>query len=406
MFSTRHAPTRAARRTLPAIAIAMMLSAAALAPAAAADGDVSQLAGDPCNGGSSNPTFYTNNHRVVTTGGRTLAVWDPHGSDVKIAWRDGTGAWSSKTIFDNAPDEVANDRPASIALDANGHAWVAWSGYSFAAGKEAPVKLRRLDDLGAASGPTVGPITTVQAKDRGNTGVDLQILNGRGYLVWLTRSGDSLYELVTAQFNPSDTTPVIADRSVIYSASGSSASATLVPTSAGMRIAARAGSLKIYVHNGGASWSAGSAAVSFPSKSKPSAVEFGGEIYVAFQSAPFNDEIVKVSRFNLSGSSVSTSLTTSGSRYVQPVLAAGGGKLFVVMVQKGTVRTVVSRSFNGTSWGGDVTEISAQVTNGGDFAYPNTETQISGGRLRFIVDGKRCPSSNQRNAVLGYDRAA
>jgi hypothetical protein len=378
----------------------------AVLPASAADSDVTQIAGaDPCGSGSSNPTFYTNNHRVVTVEGRTLAVFDPHGSDVKLAWRDGTGSWSDKTIFDNAPDEFLNDRPASIALDGIGHAWVAWSGYSFASNKLAPVKLRRLDNLGASGGPTLGPITTVQPVGMGNTGVDLQIQNGQGFLVWLTRAGSTSFQLVTAQFNPGDATPVIANRSAIYTSGDSSPSATLVATSAGMRIVARTNKLKIYVHSGGAQWSAGSASASMPSKAKPSAVELGVDIYVAYQGAPFADGIVKVSRFNLSGSSVSTSLTT-GAGYAQPVLAAGSGKLFVVMVKRAIGSTVVSRQWAGSTWDGDVTEISAQVQNGGDFAYPNSETQISDGRLRFIVDGKRCPTSQQRNAILGYDRAA
>jgi hypothetical protein len=394
------------RATIAATAAIFVLTLPAVLPASATDSDVTQLAGaDPCKAGSSNPTFYTNNHRVVTIGGRTLAVFDPHGSDVKLAWRDGTGSWSNKTIFDNTPDEVLNDRPASIALDGTGHAWVAWSGYSFSSSKLAPVKLRRLDDLGASGGPTLGPITTVQPVGMGNTGVDLQIQDGRGFLVWLTRTGSSSFQLVTAQFNPGDETPVIADRSAIYTSGGSSPSATLVATSAGMRIVARTNKLKIYVHNGGAQWSAGSASASMPSKAKPSAVELGDDIYVAYQGAPFADDIVKVSRFNLSGSSVSTSLTT-GTGYAQPVLAAGSGKLFVVMVKRATERTVVSRQWAGSTWGGDVTEISAQVPNGGDFAYPNSETQMSDGRLRFIVDGKRCPTSQQRNAILGYDRAA
>jgi hypothetical protein len=171
-----------------------------------------------------------------------------------------------------------------------------------------------------------------------------------------------------------------------------------------MRIAARASKLKIFVHRGGAQWSAGTKSVAMPGNARPSAVEFGGSIYVAYQNVPFNDNIVKVSRFDLAGNTIATSLTTAKG-YAQPALAGGGGKLFVVMVTRGTQRTIVSRAFDGSTWSGDVTEISASAPNGGDFAYPNTETQISGGRLRFIVDGKRCPTSSQRNAVLGYDRA-
>ncbi len=141
-----------------------------------------------------------------------------------------------------------------------------------------------------------------------------------------------------------------------------------------------------------------------PAAARPSGVEFGGQILVAYQNAPISNNVVKVSSFTLSGSTVATShLTASG--YVQPVLADTGANAYLVIVKKASPRAVVSQAFNGLGWSPLATEISAQATNGDDFAYPNTMTE-SPGRLRFLVDGKRCPTKTSKNAVLGYDRAA
>jgi hypothetical protein len=140
-----------------------------------------------------------------------------------------------------------------------------------------------------------------------------------------------------------------------------------------------------------------------PSKSKPSAVALGDAILATFQSAPFNDNIVKVVRFSNTGGSVATSLTTS-TGYMHPAIAADGTSAWVVMVKRGTTeRSVVSRQLTGATWGTDITELSSSATDGGDYAWPNTVREVDG-RLRFMVDGKRCPSSTKRNAVLAYQR--
>ena len=80
-------------------ALGLAVFAAAVGPAAAGAAEVVTTVVEPC-AGSSNPTFYANNHRmVVTPGGRQLALYDPDGSGVQLAWRDGTGAWNQKSIF-------------------------------------------------------------------------------------------------------------------------------------------------------------------------------------------------------------------------------------------------------------------------------------------------------------------
>jgi hypothetical protein len=391
---------RAERFWRVAIALALaLLSAMTVSQAATAAGVVTTVA-EPCVG-SSNPTFYSNNHRmVVTPTGRRLAVFDPDGSGVHLAWRDGDGPWTTKSIY-GVSDEAPSDRPASIALDGTGNAWVVWSGYNFSS--PLPLRLRRLTNLDAPGGPSVGPVVTVQPAGQGNAFADLAFQGGRGFIVWLQRTGSTSYSLKTTQFSQLGTdTPAFENTATLYSGSASTTSGTLVPTPAGMRVVARAGSLKVYSNTSAAQWSAGSASTKAPAKAKPSAIAFGNDILATFQAAPFNDDIVKVVRFSSTGNSVSSSLVTPRG-YVHPSIAGNASGAWVVMIAKGTTRTVVSRRFDGSSWGSDVTELSASVTNGGDYAYPNALREVDG-TLRFLVDGKRCPTSNARNAVLAFER--
>lgn len=392
-----------------AVVVTMFSGLVAAAPPAlaAVDGPttVAGLQNNCDEAGSSNPTFYANNHRMVVVpgSGRLLAVFDPHGSGQKLAWRDpDSTSWQVKTLFDGSgADETLNDRTASIALDGQGNAWVAWAGYSFS--RISPVKMRQLTDLDAADGPQLGPIVTVEAAGMGSVAADLQFHGGLGFVMWNQRTADSTFELRAATFAPSSATPMIQDRAVLYRSSNASSSATLVPTGAGMRAVARTGKLKVYSYGGGTLWSAGSASVGMPSKSKPSAVALGDTILATFQSAPFNDNIVKVVRFSNTGSSVATSLTTSPG-YMHPSIAADGTSAWVVMVKRATTeRSVVSRRLTGATWEADITELNAGATDGGDYAWPNTVREVDG-RLRFMVDGKRCPSSTQNNAVLAYQR--
>ena len=93
---TRGQP-RGTRATLAGIVALVGLTAGSL-PAHAADDGVTQVAPDPCNSGSSNPTFYSNNHRmVVTAGHRQLALFDPHGAGVTLRWRDPGSTWKGST---------------------------------------------------------------------------------------------------------------------------------------------------------------------------------------------------------------------------------------------------------------------------------------------------------------------
>jgi hypothetical protein len=351
--------------------------------------------------GSSNATFDSNNHRmVVTPGGRKLVVYDPHGSGVDLAWKDPDG-WKEKSIFDNAPDEEPNDRPASIALDGAGHAWVVWSGKPKRFG---PVKMRRLTDLDAPNGPIVGPAMTVESggdPDSGNSAVDLAFQDGRGHIVWLQRTGSTQYSLTTVSFTDlGNPTPELLDRKILHQGSSNQTSATLVPTPAGMRAMARVGALKLFRYDS-SGWTPGSAEISAPAQARPSAVAFGGDVLAAWQSS-FDPGAVTVARFSNNGDVVSPSLSTADG-YVEPAIAAGGSKAWVIMV-RASGNSVVSRTLDGSSWGGDATLMTSDDGHGdGEFTWPNTQREV-GGTLRFVV-GQRCtqPKLLQRTAVLSFE---
>ncbi|MGH2700403.1 MAG: hypothetical protein ACRDJ2_01375 [Actinomycetota bacterium] len=349
--------------------------------------------------GSSNATFDSNNHRmVVTPSGRTLVVYDPHGSGVDLAWKDPGEGWQEKSVFDNGPDEINNDRPASIALDGAGHAWVVWSSYNFS--KIGPVKMRRLTDLDAPDGPAVGPALTVESAGTGNAAVDIAFHGGRGHIVWLQRTGSTQYSLTTVSFTDLDNpTPPLLDRTILYQSSVKRTTATLVPTPAGMRAVARAGKLRLFSYDS-LGWIRGSAATSAPAKSRPSAVAFGSDVLAAFQSSS-SPGAVKVARFSSTGNSVSTSLST-GDGYRQPSIAADGNQAWVTMVlASGT--SVVSRTFDGSSWGADATLMTAAAGDG-VFTWPNSLREVDG-TLRFVV-GQRCTQDKllQRSGVLSFEQ--
>src|ERR687891_162331 len=75
------------------LAAALLLVASAPARAA----QLTEVAGT-CEG-SSNPTFYPNNHRLAVVAPRTLAVYDPHGTGQQLVYRD-SGPWRTDTRGD------------------------------------------------------------------------------------------------------------------------------------------------------------------------------------------------------------------------------------------------------------------------------------------------------------------
>ena len=198
-----------------------------------------------------------------------------------------------------------------------------------------------------------------------------------------------------------DPTPTLLDRTVLYSGSSNQTSATLVPTSAGMRAVARAGKLKLFRYDPASGWSPGSAQISAPAKTRPSAVAFGSDVLAAFQSS-FKPGAVKVARFSNDGNTASTSLNT-GDGYVQPAIAADSSSAWVVMIRLASGSSVVSRNLNGSTWDMDVAQITKGSADEGSFVRPNTLREVDG-TLRFVV-AQRCTVTGglQKSAVLSFE---
>ena len=356
--------------------------------------------------GSSNPTFYASNHRVVTTErGRVIVVYDGHGSGQQIRWRDSGGSWQSRTTGASTngylAEELPNDRPASLAIgrdsQGNQHVWMVWSGY----GEEhpSPVEMRRLSALDSSNGPDVGPRLAIEPVGI-NMRVDMAIAGGRGAIVWTRGTGAGGFELVATWFDDLDSdTPSLEDRAVLDPNAGAEATATLVPTPAGMRAVAVSGSkLEVWAHEGGTSWEAGSGDASVSPSARPSAIVTGsGDILAAVES---DAEVVEVVRFSSSGSSASESLRASG--YLQPTIAGSGDRAWLVMVDAARER-LVSRELSGGSWStSDRVEIGSGA--GGRLAWPNAQ-RATDGALRVLLDGRDCPDKENRNPVLYYQRS-
>jgi hypothetical protein len=385
---------------------------ALIVPASQAWSDVSQVASS-CSG-SSDSTLFPNNHRLTASqSGRLLGVYDPHGSGVQFVWRDPAGAWQTSTTgaVTNGffPGDIANDRPASIAVarDTAGqeHAWVVWGGYTFS--KVSAVKMRRLSNLDAAGGPSVGPEVTLEPAGLGNNRVDLAFLTtgltSEGAVSWTRKAGSSAYEIVVGWLSSLDTdTPTLVNRAVLYAGSSGDASGTLVPASTGMRlVAARASKIRLYQNDAlnPLLWTKSEVGPASSSTAKPSAVELSsGEILTAAETDTSAHK-VSVIKFEASGASATTSLATT-SGYSQPSIATDGSRAWVFMVRNSD-KSLVSRELGLTGgWGDYVSELPS-----GDYAWPNTIRSATT-TLRLFVDGPRCPSSTGKNAVLYYERVA
>ena len=376
-------------------------------PVAAANGELTRLA-PTCGGGASDATFYGNNRRLaMSAGGRQLAVYDPHGSGVQLAWKDpGTSIWRRQTqgAVSNGqllgPD-IANDRPASIVVDPAGTSgWVVWGGYTFR--KISEVRMRRLTNLDAASGPSVGPEVTLRPGGLGNVRVDAVYHDGSVYVAWTERTAGTTYQLMAGRLSDTSATPTLTNVATLWTGSPAAATGTLVSTGGGLRVAARTKKLRIYSHLSGATWMEGSAEAKLSGKARPSAVALAsGAILVAVQSDPSND-VVKVFRFNNDGSGSPIAEVQSSFGYEEPTLVhTGGENALMVMVRNSD--TLVSRARTGGTWGGgDTTELT--LADSGNYAWPNALRNPTNGRLELLVSGANCASSNKQREVLHLSR--
>lgn len=366
--------------------------------------------------GSSDPTYYPSNHRLaITPNGRLLALHGRHASGVQLAWRDAGGGWQTKTtgsVTDGLllRNTGTGDWPASIAVanDSSGvrHAWGVWSG----AGENElrPVQLRRLSNLDAAAGPSVGPPVDASPNGTVQDRADLAFErtpsgNSRGAVVWVKRTSDTSWDLLVSWFTNLDTDlPSFTSPTVLATANNSNVTATLVPTSSGLAAIVRtgAGTMRMFVHAASdplGAWTSGPAGMGASFKGRPSAVALSSGSVVAAVDIDTTNNVVKVQRFSASGTpAAAAELTLNG--YAQPALAGDGTNLWLVVIRKSDGAVVTRQYTPSTGWSAtDRVEISGVS----GLAYPNT-LRDADGRLRFLVRGPAGTSS--RSAALSYQR--
>lgn len=360
--------------------------------------------------GSSDPTFFASQHRVVRTkAGRTLAVYGTHASGVSVAWRDGAGPWSAAPLLSGTG---TGDWPASIALattpDGVEHAWAVWGGTTGFGEKPRPVEMRRLSKLDDPAGPAIGPVVTVAAPGAaGNGRVDIgfeRLANGapRGWLFYVHRltTADSSSEQHMASFDGVGSDAPTLNAPAVLSSTRSPLVGTFVAgPNGGLKLVARhtSGALTLYRHDAAAAvggWTTPKAGIALASASRPAAAALPtGEVLAVVESDTAN-HVVTVQRFGADAAPKAPELTLTGYREPTVVADPGGGALLVAV--RHSDGALVSRALAGGAWSAaDRVEIGPE--GGGNYQWPNAIRQ-SDGRLRLIVRG---PSggSNQTSVL-------
>ena len=371
----------------------------------------------PSGVGSSDPTYYSNQHRLaLTSGGRTLAVHGRHSQGVQLAWRDPSSGWqtdSQGAVTDGLllGGTGTGDWNASIATATDNagveRAWVVWSGINISSTPKV-VSMRRLTNLDAPGGPTVGPIVTVDAPLLGAARPDIAFepspTGPRGVITWLRRSGDTAYQLATTWFTELDSpSPAFHDFTALLTSSSQSRASTLETDELGTRLIVRnrSGRLQMFRHvasEGLGVWRAAAAGITTSSSSFPAATLLdSGEALAVVESSTSSD-VVTVQRWSADGSAVTVAWTATG--YNQPTIASDGTSAWIVAIRSSD-RAVISRRVAGPAGAAssDVVELAKSAAPSA--AYPNALRQTDG-RLRFIVRGERAGSS--RSSVLAYQR--
>lgn len=367
--------------------------------------------------GSSEPTYYSGQHRVaVTRGGRTLAVWGRHGSGVQLSWRDPAEAWQTASRGESTTGALLSgtgtgDWPASIAVatDATGaeHAWVVWSGQNSSGLR--PLQMRRLTGLDAPEGPVLGPVVTLDPAPRGAYKADLAFERGpdgrdRGFVLYSRRVGDTAYELTGLWFSDlmSDA-PAIDGSALLETTSSSSHYGSLVAATGGLRAVTRAGSgggsLRVFVHDAGAPadvWRSGAAGPAIVSGGSPSGAALSSGEVVAAVEHDVTAHAITVYRTSADGATGAVLLSETG--LAQPTVTTDGTRVWLLAVRLSD-GAVVSREWTPAGWGADRVEVAA--SSGGPLAWPNALRQADG-RLRLLVEG--AGSSSTRSSVLSWER--
>jgi hypothetical protein len=370
--------------------------------------------------GSSDPTYFPNNHRMaVTSGGRFLVVHGRHLEGVQLAWRDPSGGWENGTtgsvtdglLLRNA---ATGDWPASIAVasDHRGeeHAWVVWSRASLSDPQPRPVELRRLSDLDHPNGPSVGPVVTVDRPSLGAVAADIAFERAkdggsRGVVSWVRHTGYLSFEVMSAWLTDlSSETPRFQRARTVFSAT-SAPRPTLEPASDGLRLVTRGAGGELTIYRRSASdpageWHAVAGGVSVARGSAPSAVVLDSGETLAAVERKSDDHVVTVQRFSEDGGEASIELQVEG--YSHPTMATNGTGAWLVMVRRSDGHVVSRRYSPASGWSSvDVVEIRSEGRR--DLTYPNALRRMEN-VLRFVVSSPQAASPGQ-SAVLAYERS-
>lgn len=409
-------PIRSGMRALLLVVAVAASTAAPAGVSGAASGSITKVA-RPAEG-SSDPTWFASNRRMaVTKSGRVLVVHGLHLEGVQLKWRDPGTKWRKKTTGKVSDGLLlrgtgTGDWTASIATatDADGkeHAWVVWSGWS-ATGSHR-LAMRRLTRLGAARGPRVGPVVTfaTPSESTGPSKVDLAFEEKpsggyRGVLTWQEEVGPSDFQIVTAWFTQLGTArPALRKKTVLFSGASYARVSTLTPTPTGVALVAKGpeGLLRLWRHDASApltSWVEAPAGITLGEGAYPSAVALdNGDVLAVVESAPSTDTVT-VQRW--SGDAEPTVDLVPLGQYEKPTITTNGEAAWIVMIRVSD-RRVVSRKWNGTTWGDDVLEIGA--AGGTNPEWPNAPRRTTGGKLRFVVKGPEYDEN--QSAVLFLQR--
>jgi hypothetical protein len=367
--------------------------------------------------GSSEPTYFSGNRHLATTaGGRLLAVYGRHASGVQLAWRDPGGAWRTETAGALADGGVltgtgTGDWPTSIAVgrDSAGaeHAWIVASGRD--SGSLRPLQLRRLGDLDAPGGPTVGPLVTLDSPPGGAFRADVAVETAPGgtstvFVVWSRSLGTGGYELAVAPLSDLDSdAPALLIRKTLLSGTSNARFGSLVPAPAGMRVLARGSSsvLTLFGHAAGSradAWSKFGSGPYISSSAAPTGVALSDGRILAAVEEDVSAHVSRVYRFPAGGGTPVRDLDLRG--YGQPSIATDGAGAWLVAVRQADRRIVSRARAAGGGWtSSDRLEIGAEAA--GPFAWPNLARAVDD-RLRFVVEGPGASSS--RSSVMAFQR--
>jgi hypothetical protein len=283
---------------------------------------------------------------------------------------------------------------------------VVWSGDLPSSGR--PLQLVRLSNLDAPSGPSVGPVTTLEPASPGSYRPDIAFERGadgvtRGVVTWHRQRTDTTFDIVTGWLSDLDNdAPALVDSTVIETSELYRLGSTLLGGE-NVRAVIRnaAGYLAIRGHDTGAApttwWSGprGTRASGYPS-----ATRLTSGVILAASETDQNARVVEVQRFASSGAPAPVELRVTG--YRDPSIATDGSRAWLVMVRMSDGQ-VVSREYSPASGWQSADRVEIGAEGGGGHRFPNV-LRFDDRRLRFVVRGPNGNVSGTSSAVLAAQR--